>query len=300
MTTITKPPTDAPIVGWFEPGTPAWHAARAHGVGGSEIGAILGLSPYESYYSLWYRKQGLLGPIEETQQMRMGKRFEAGICDEFAYLNPQLTILPSPTFHGIGRPEQIANPDRLIINEDGELEVLEAKNVREIDGWGPDGSGIVPPHYEAQGLWYADTVGAKRVRYAVGVAGCELRQYVIEYSPADAQLMWDRAQAFLGTIRDGIAPDIDGHTATYQAVKALPDGLEDFDVQIDPELRARLFAALEAAEQADAEKRAATGQVLSEIGNGRRAMCGKDRVGTRSVRNGKTHALHVTKNRTVA
>lgn len=300
MTAAVEAPTAAPVVGWFEPGSPDWHAARANGIGGSEIAAVLGLSPFESYFSLWYRKQGLIGPVQETQQMRLGKRFEPGICDEFAYLNPELTILPAPTYHGDGRPWQIANPDRLILNADGELEVLEAKNVREADGWGLDGSDVVPPHYEAQGKWYADTLGAKRIRYAVGIGGCEIRQYVIEHDPADGALMRERAEAFLQTIRDGVAPEVDGHSATYQAIRELPDGLENFDVQIDAALRDRLFTALDTFDAAETEKRAAIGAVLAEIGNGRRAMYGKERIGTRSVRNGKTHALHITKNRNAA
>ena len=62
----TAPAAGPTVLGWFEPGTSDWHAARANGIGGSEIAAVLGLSPYESRFSLWHRKKGLLHQGDEA------------------------------------------------------------------------------------------------------------------------------------------------------------------------------------------------------------------------------------------
>ena len=74
----------APVfVGNFEPGSPQWQAARARGIGGSEIAAVLGLSPWESRFSLWHRKMGLAAPVAQNDVMYWGNRLEGVIRDEF-------------------------------------------------------------------------------------------------------------------------------------------------------------------------------------------------------------------------
>jgi putative phage-type endonuclease len=71
---MTAPAIARPtVIGYFEPGSAEWHAARRNGVGGSEIAAVMGLSPYESRFSLWHRKQGMVNPVDENPQMYWGK-----------------------------------------------------------------------------------------------------------------------------------------------------------------------------------------------------------------------------------
>lgn len=94
----SAPAAGPTVLGWFEPGTDEWHAARANGIGGSEIAAVLGLSPYESRFSLWHRKKGLIGPVEETEEMYWGKEHEPAICRRFAREHPDLDVTPAPTY----------------------------------------------------------------------------------------------------------------------------------------------------------------------------------------------------------
>jgi hypothetical protein len=73
----------AEFVGYFAPGSPPWHAARARGLGGSEIAPVLGLSPWESRFSLWHRKTGLANPVVENDVMYWGKLLERTVREEF-------------------------------------------------------------------------------------------------------------------------------------------------------------------------------------------------------------------------
>lgn len=299
--TLTAPATPSgEVVGWFEPGSDQWHQAREAGIGGSEISAVLGISPYESYFSLWHRKKGLIVPTEENAQMHWGKRLEGPIVDEFTDLHPDATVLPSPTFHGTGRPWQIVNPDRLLINADGELELLEVKTSRDAEGWGEERTDQVPVYYKAQVRWYMDALGIHRCRVIVLISGSDYREYAVDHDEDDAAMMRARAEEFMHTLREDIRPDIDGHTATYQAVKEVHEGLEDVDVQIDAPLRDRYFAALEACKAAEWEKTEAAGLVLDRIGTGKRAVVGPEKVATRTVRNGKTYSLQPARNRSAA
>lgn len=288
------------LVGSFEPGSSAWHAARSHGIGGSEIAAVLGLSPFESAFSLWHRKCGLIAPVQETDVMYWGRALEPAICDEYARRRPGQIIVPASTYQGTGRPWQIVNPDRFAILPDGTVEVVEAKTSRDADGWGAEGTGAVPIYYRAQVRWYLDALGLRTARIAVLISGSDYREYVVEHDPADAALMRDRADSFMTSVRNGFRPDIDGHSATYQAVKELPEGLDSVDVEITPQLRDRYWSALDACKAAEEEKRHAAGLILDRIDTGRRAVVGRQKVATRTVRGSHTHSLQPARNRGTA
>ena len=301
MTTTLPPLPAGQLVGWFEPGSPDWHAARANGIGGSEISAVIGLSPFESRFSLWHRKAGLVAPVQESNEMYWGKKLEPAVCAEFEVRNPGWQALVAPTFHGTGRPWQIVNPDRITVGPDGEVHLVEAKTSRDAEGWGEEGTDQVPVYYRAQCRWYLDGLGLQRCRLIVLISGSDYREYLIEADPAEAQMMRDRAAAFLTTVHRQERPPIDGHEATYRVVKELPDAMDDVDIEIAEALRDRYWAALDACKTAEAEKRAAAGLVLDDIGTGRRAVVGRQKVATRIAKpDGSTKSLQPARNREIA
>jgi hypothetical protein len=86
-------------------------------------------------------------------------------------------------------------------------------------------------------------------------------------------------------------PDIDGHSATYQAIREIPEGLDPVDVEISTALRDRFYAAQDAAWAAEDELTACKGELLDAIGTGQRAVCERQRIATRTVRDGATYSL---------
>lgn len=292
VVTITQGPT---VLGYFDPGSTEWHAARANGIGGSEIAAVMGLSPYESRFSLWHRKKGLIGPVEESPQMRWGKKHEPTICAEFTELHPKAGVVPSPTFCHPERPWQIANPDRLLVGQQPgatrPTAVLEAKTAYDDEGWGEEGTDQIPVWYRAQCLWYLDVLGVDRCHVAVLIGLSDYREYVVEYDPVDALKMRQAAAEFMRTLATGERPDIDGHSATYQAIREIPEGLDPVDVEIPTLLGDRFYAAQDAFWVAEDELTACKGLLLDAIGTGQRAVCERQRVATRTVREGRTYSL---------
>jgi putative phage-type endonuclease len=289
----TSPAAGPTVLGWFEPGTEEWHAARANGIGGSEIAAVMGLSPYESRFSLWHRKQRLIGPVEESEEMYWGKEHEPAICRRFARNHPELKLTGSPTVAALDRPWQIANPDRLVCTPEQAVPhaVLEVKTARDAEGWGEQGTAEIPVHYRAQCLWYMDVIGVRRCHVAVLIAGSEYREYVVDYDPADALKMREAAAEFMRTLTADERPSIDGHSATYQAIREIPEGLDPVDVEIPTLLRDRFHAAQDAFWTAEDELTACKGELLDAIGTGQRAVCERARIATRTVRDGSTYSL---------
>ena len=295
MTTTTD--AGPVVLGSFEPGTPEWHAARANGIGGSEIAAVLGLSPYESRFSLWHRKKGLIGPVEESEEMYWGKEHEPAICRRFAREHPEWYMRGSFTYASADRPWQIANPDRNLLRPDGALDpqapdaVMEAKTARDDTGWGKEGTDDFPVHYRAQCLHYMDVTGTRRCYVAVLIAGSEYREYVIDYDEAEAQILRDAGARFMEDLARNVRPDIDGHSATYQAIREIPEGLDPVDIEVPTELRDRFYAAQDGFWAAEDELTACKGELLDWIGTGQRAVCERARIATRTVRDGSTYSL---------
>jgi putative phage-type endonuclease len=290
----------ATVVGTFEAGSPEWHAARLTGLGGSEVAAVLGLSKWESRFSLWHRKRGEVGPQSEKPEMEWGKRLEPVVLSKFFDEHPELWRMgEGRTYRNDARPWQIANPDELALPYEGRgpAAIVEAKTADDDFEWGPTGSDIIPVYYRCQVQWYMDCLGLKVAHVAVLIRGRDYREYEIPYDPEEARFLRGKAAAFIRSLRHNQRPDIDGHTATYQAVKQLPDGATGETVTIPTEDAEAYQSALAAADLAEAEKRRAAGVVLDHIGDGKFAATNDgQRVAIRAVKaDGRTHSLRPCK-----
>lgn len=287
----------AELIGQFRPGSPEWHAARENGLGGSEAAAMLGLSPWESPYSLWHRKAGLIGPIEQTDGMKWGNRFEDDIVEEFEERHPELLVVQAGTYRNTERPWQIANPDRLFVSRSGIWRGLEIKTALRSDDWGPADSDEVPIYYRAQTMHYMDTLGLEEFILAVlFLSSWTYREYRITYDAHDAQVMREAAIAFMDSLVLGIPPDLDDHEETYRAVKARVEGRSGEQVEIPAPLAAAYNGACAKYAEAVAEKRLASSRVLVAIGSGKHAVCNGLPVATRAVKaDGTTHSLQPAK-----
>lgn len=279
----------AVYLGSWEPGSPEWHAARAQGLGGSEIAPVLGLSPWESRFSLWHRKSGLAAPVAENDVMYWGKKLESAIRDEFEYRRRDdwgLLVLVPGTWRHADRPYQIANPDGFVYTsrfEPGDMpaELLECKTARTDDGWGEEGTDEIPVYYRCQCLWYLDTFGLDLCHVAVLIGGSDYREYRVEYAADEAEFMRERAVEFLAEVKRGQRPDIDAHDATYQIVRELHPEIEDERVDVPPSIAVPYLDAITAHKVATEEKQRTTALLADFMGTARRAIYDGDQIAMR-------------------
>lgn len=275
------------LLGRFEVESPEWHAARTEGLGGSEIAAVLGLSKWESRFSLWHRKAGQIGEQTVNPAMEWGSRLEPVVLAKWAEEHPDHTAVPAGTYCHAERPWQIANPDLIADSTTGEQVLVEAKTALYGDEWGAAGTDEVPPYYLCQVRWYLDVLGLDRAYLVVLIGGHDYREYVIEQNQADVELMRREARAFLDSLPTGPAParpDVDAHSSTYEAVKALHPDIEPVDVELDAELARQFCQARAVLERAKADAQLATSRVADALGNGRRARFLDQTIATRQVK----------------
>lgn len=272
---------NATLLGRYEAGSPAWYAARQSRLGASEIAAVLGLSKWRSPFSLYHLKAGHIAPQVDNREMEWGRDLEALIARRFGRQHPEWRLTRCGLYINRDRPWQASQPDRVIHYGNRQLAALEIKTDRNSDDWGAEGTDDIPIYYLCQTRWQLDTFGWDRCHVAVLIAGSEYREYLVEPSEADTQLMRTAGKVFLDTVAAGVPPDIDSHTATYQAVRELHPDINDTDIEIDAEMAAEYAAACCALQGAETRKRLATSRLADVMGNARRATCNGERVAIR-------------------
>lgn len=108
-----------------------WLKIRTLGIGGSDIGAIMGYNKYLSPRDIYLRKvEGT--EQKETEQMYWGKILEPIIADEFCKQN-NFKLIKTKNFvlQSKKYPFLIASVDGIIVDKDGNKGILEIKTTSE-------------------------------------------------------------------------------------------------------------------------------------------------------------------------
>ncbi|MGH3521943.1 MAG: YqaJ viral recombinase family protein [Mycobacterium sp.] len=269
------------LLGRYEAGSPEWHAARVGRLGASEIAAVMGLSRWQSPFSLWHLKAGNVAPERDNREMEWGRDQEWVIARRFAREHPAWKVTRCGLYANRVRPWQVAQPDRVVHVGDRTLTALEVKTDRYADDWGPEGTDDIPIYYRCQAMWQMDTFGWRDCLFAVLITGVDYREYRVRYDPDEVELMRAAAHRFIDSIDAGIPPSIDEHMATYRAVRALHPDIDDVEHELDEQLAKDYQAALADVDVADEAKNLASSRVLDAMGRARRAVCNSERIAIR-------------------
>jgi putative phage-type endonuclease len=212
-------------LGTFKPNSEEWHAAR-EGIGGSDIGALMGKSPWKSAYQLWAEKTGQLSDkIEASMPMKLGTAFEAPIRELFREQNEGwLKVYETGTWQSVANPILKANPDGIIEWEDGKLGVLEIKFTRQY--WDQ-----LPEHYNLQVQHYLQVLGLER-GIVVAVAGGDWKEFEVVWDDSLQKDMKKAVRAFYGLVTSNKAPEYDGSTSTYETVREISEGLQEGEMEL--------------------------------------------------------------------
>ncbi|WP_327384993.1 YqaJ viral recombinase family nuclease [Streptomyces sp. NBC_01207] len=258
------------------PSDPAWHAARREGLCGTDVAAILGLTPGRGPRHVYEEKHGNTDAVavEETSRMRMGRRLEPVIAELFAE-ETGLAIAPATgTLVNIERPWMRGNVDVYVLDDSGQVVApLEVKQRGAYDAknW-VDG----PPDAAAvQAMWYAAVGGWSHAHVAGLLGGNELAHFRIDLDPALIGDLIEHCEAWWQRhIVEGFPPPADGLDATAKLLARLWQGDPQQTAQVDREEAARLRAEWRAL----TEEKKAVAKRLTEVENAMRLLSGAAEV----------------------
>lgn len=282
---IYAPPTlnGAKLLGVYDPGSPEWHSERSKGIGGSEVGTILGLNPYESAYALWAKKTGKIpSEIKENWAIRFGKAFEEPILQLWAEEHPEWEVMTTGTYQDEDCEYRHANPDAIARHtETGELMIIEVKTSRQT--W--EG---VPPAYLAQVLHYMGVLKIQRAAL-VAVAGMTWNEYDVPFSQGQINVQNELLDRFWHCVTEDHKPAWDGSDSTYHAVRAETPEIDLREVELG-KLGIDLMQAQEASDSASRALTKLKSQVLHLMGDAKwgtiETKQGPERVVSRQLRAG--------------
>jgi putative phage-type endonuclease len=161
-----------------------WLAARTKGIGGSDIGAICGVSPFSSARQVYFNKTGQFNDALKpgnaaVERMHFGHLLEPIVADEFAARTGKKLMEAGATFVHKDFPWALANVDRLIVDDNGKpYGILECKTTSEYnnDEWE---NGDILMSYVYQLNWYLWILDLTYGAFACLVGGNKFYYYEV-------------------------------------------------------------------------------------------------------------------------
>lgn len=168
-----------------------WLQLRRAGLGGSDMGAILGLSKFKTPVDVWLEKTGRSEGQQETLQMRFGSYAEEFVAREYSAktgnavqrFTPMLRHPVAPILGNVDRlvipaGSKVASHKQEIRTDRGlECKTASAFSASDVEEWGEEGTDQVPPSYLVQCATYMALTPCQYWDLAVLFGNQEVRVY---------------------------------------------------------------------------------------------------------------------------
>jgi putative phage-type endonuclease len=218
---------------------------RSKHIGGSDIAAILGLSPWQSALDLYNRKKGLV--IDEPdpdrdRRFRRGKLLEPVVREMIVHEYPGMKIQEkNARYMDWQAPYFSAEIDCELVDEHGEYCSGEIKTVSPFaaKAWGDAETDDIPAYYRAQVQWGLGILPEARRAYVFALFGAdELRRYTIERNEDDIALIRGLAEEFWQRLEANEPPE----PQTLADYKSKYKGGTGLQIEATPDIRATIEA----------------------------------------------------------
>ncbi len=224
------------VVSTADANTEDWHSVRRLGIGGSDVAAIAGISPWSSPYAMWLEKTNRYRNEEVSLQMELGHLFEPVVAEVFARRNPELIVGPNPgTLRHPTIPYMLVNLDRLVYDLEGNLAgFLECKSgdPRTLDKWEQG----VPDYYMTQVQHGLAVTGLQKCWVAVLLGNSEYMSFEVERDDELIDMLIDIETKFWDQVVHDVPPPIDSSYSTGAALAGRYDVDPDSVVELSSDM----------------------------------------------------------------
>ena len=170
-----------------------WLEERKKSLGGSDVGAVLGMNEYSSPYKVWADKTGKLPPFEGNEWTRLGNDLEGYVAERFMDASGLKVVNDSATWRNDKYPHLHANLDRRVVGMKAGVECkltseLNAKKYK---------NGEFPDRFYAQCVEYLCVTEFERWYLAVLIYGKGIKIYQMTRIPDDTVPEWCEASVYV-------------------------------------------------------------------------------------------------------
>lgn len=197
-----------------------WLKIRRGYIGGSDAGAIIGLNPWNSAFSVWAEKTGATPEFEGNVRTRVGTELEDFVAHLFMEETGKRVQRINFTLVNPKYPWACANVDREILGEDALLEIKTTSSwdVSKMIHTG----GQYPDQWYAQVTHYLAVTGCSKAYIAVLIECRELKIFEVERDESEIDALMQAERYFWETyVMTKRTPPVDGHSATTEAIRQM-------------------------------------------------------------------------------
>jgi putative phage-type endonuclease len=180
-----------------------WLEERRKGIGGSDVAAILGLSPWKSAYQVYREKRKEVEDFQGNEATDWGKRMEPAIRQWYSDQTGRSVRLPDKIMYSDKYPFMLASLDGF--TDCGR--VVEIKTARSGKGWGEPGTNEIPDYYAVQCHHYMAVTGFEVTDLPVSIGGGSPALYELPADKEIQEMIIEAEAAFWQRVVDGNPPD---------------------------------------------------------------------------------------------
>lgn len=180
-----------------------WLEERRKGIGGSDIAAIMGLSPFKTAYQVYREKRKEVEDWQGNELTDWGKRMEPAIRQWYSDKTGRDVRLPDKIMYHPQHPFMLASLDGF--TDDGR--VVEIKTARSGKNWGEPETNQIPDYYAVQVHHYMTITGFQVADIPVSIAGSSPSLYIVEADKEISEMIIEACAKFWERVQSGNPPD---------------------------------------------------------------------------------------------
>ncbi len=170
-----------------------WLEERKKSLGGSDVGAVLGMNEYSSPYTIWAEKTGKIPSFEGNEWTRLGNDLEGYVAQRFSEASGLKVMNDTATWRNDKYPHLHANFDRRVV---GMKAGVECKLTSEFNAKKYK-NGEFPDRFYAQCVEYLCVTEFEKWYLAVLIYGKGIKIYQMTRIPNDVVPEWCEASVYI-------------------------------------------------------------------------------------------------------
>jgi len=210
---------------------------RSKYIGGSDIGAILGLSRFRSPLEVWMEKTGKDVKKLDSLPLRFGSFAESFVASEYSRSTGFDLIHDESIYIHPEHAFMSAHMDRFVLegSTSAPTRILECKTANPFSSgdWGEVGSDEVPMSYLCQCIWYMAITNLNRVDLAVLFGNSDFRIYEISRDLELEGVILQKASFFWNTYVLHDVPPPAQNEADCQTLFSKGDSTKSVEAKIE-------------------------------------------------------------------
>lgn len=251
-----------------------WLQLRRQYIGGADAGTVCGMNEYQSPYSLWCEKKGVVAPVEENERMRVGTYMEDYVAKRFEEETGKKVQKSNFSYFNSDYPWGIGDVDRLVCGEDA---ILECKTTSELN-LKHYRNGDYPDRFFWQVQHYMAILNKKKAYLAVLIGNRDFKVFEIPRNDAEIEALMLFEKEFYEHLQSGNPPPIDGSDSTREALQAQQseppeEEPEPADLSDKKQVLDTLMEINAAIEQLESQRDAIKNQLIESIGDSWHGNC---------------------------